>query len=91
MDVVDRTVDSYKRLSDAATALSKAAQDLREVEPGCDSELIFGLCSAVAGTLLDPGGWNHDLRPMALAVLAIVRDGMPDKIRRYDLERMRTN
>lgn len=71
---------NYERLKDAARELASAAKEMREA----DSNLltISCLCSAVAGTLLDPGCWTRSLEPMASAVADVARDGLPDKLRR---------
>ncbi len=41
----------YERLQDAATELVDAAKAMREADPNQATDLIFALCSAVAGTL----------------------------------------
>lgn len=64
----ERTPDAMDRLNAATRELVHAAVNLRETEPCHETDLIFALCSGVAGCLLDPGGWESELEPLVLAL-----------------------
>jgi len=69
---------AYADLKQAARDLARAARAFQGAHPGQGGDLMAALCSAVVGTILDPGSWAASLRPMALAVVEVAKAGIDD-------------
>jgi len=66
---------AYAELKRAAKDLASKAEAFgaaHGTEPEADQ--MGALCAGVAGLILDPGTWPVGLRPMATAVVAVVRE-----------------
>ncbi len=79
--------EEYARLKTAASDLAKSAQAMMKADPCRETALVFVLCSAVASTLLNPNSWGQELEPMASGAVDVVREHLPDKIRRLEARR----